>query len=249
MTVPSKRTQPVVTNAEVEFDKRLIDRLDLGWQYIAHTGMFTTRQGNPSSLILMHVSLDFWNTLYVSNKEFKSRRLNLLSNASGKSELEVARCVSTIGCWHNDSLMANHNMAIPSSALNELLFQSLGIVDREHPSLMESIYSIFLEHPPHRMHHPTVERHLELASTMSLLSNTTFIPGKVIRELNERTEWNFSFELYSDEMGTGKPAERPFQLLLEKVKRLAPASDVIHIGDNPNFDRSPIPSVKSIILT
>ena len=197
-----------------------------------------------------HVSFDFWNTLYGSNEHFKKRRMELLCARSSCDSREIQEAIHKLGQWHNGTLMMNVGLALPAFELNRLLFEWIGISEEQHSDTFTSILTLFAESPPTRLYHKDVDLWMDKADTMSILSNTTFIPGQAISKWLEMDGLQFDFEFYSDEMGLGKPDQRVFRRLREKAVDLCGNSvSTIHIGDDANHDQSSITSVKSHILS
>lgn len=197
----------------------------------------------------MHLSLDFWNTLYKSNSAFKLSRLEMLKRASLKGEDEICHAISSIGRWHNSVLMQEFGTALPAEAVNRLLYQTLDIPEDEHDTLYKQTLQLFASMPPKRMRHPDIEPLLDSADSKSILSNTTFIPGSAVSQWLHLEGWNFDFELYSDELYVGKPATGAFQRLLAEVRSNTESMEILHVGDDPNHDASSIPEIRSHILT
>ncbi|MNE55322.1 dUMP phosphatase [compost metagenome] len=76
--------------------------------------------------------------------------------------------------------------------------------------------------------------------SISILSNTAFIKGKVLRKLLEYYDLAeyFKFQIYSDEVGLSKPNMAIFQLVFDEVNKYKKIDkkDVLHIGDNSIAD-------------
>ncbi|MGE8424054.1 MAG: HAD family hydrolase, partial [Sphingobacterium siyangense] len=76
--------------------------------------------------------------------------------------------------------------------------------------------------------------------TLSLLSNTAFLDGTVLRRVLEYYELSdfFSFQLYSDEIGVSKPNNTAIELVFQKIRqqRTIKKKDIVHIGDNQKAD-------------
>ena len=80
------------------------------------------------------------------------------------------------------------------------------------------------------------------SSTVSLLSNTGFIRGAILRKVLKELELDqyLDFQLYSDEERLSKPNLKFFQLMLDRIDRQKHTElelhEVVHIGDNPIAD-------------
>ncbi|MGB1573919.1 MAG: hypothetical protein ACPG85_06530, partial [Flavobacteriales bacterium] len=139
--------------------------------------------------------------------------------------------------------------ALTAPAVNRLLYLTLAIPENEHDTLYQETLQLFASMPPKRMHHPDIEPLLDRADSTSILSNTTFIPGSSISQWLERDGWTFDFELYSDELGVGKPATAAFDRLLAEVRSRSGSTDIVHVGDDPDHDASSLSDIQSHILT
>jgi putative hydrolase of the HAD superfamily len=77
---------------------------------------------------------------------------------------------------------------------------------------------------------------------ISILSNTGFIKGKLLRKLMDHLELSqyMSFQLYSDEISFSKPSDEAFSSLLSEARkhRHTDVANILHIGDNSNADVS-----------
>jgi len=75
---------------------------------------------------------------------------------------------------------------------------------------------------------------------MSIMSNTGFIKGRLLRALLDHLKIGsyFSFQLYSDEICCSKPSSEAFNRVHKEasVKRPLEKNNILHIGDNPYAD-------------
>ena len=199
----------------------------------------------------MHVSFDFWNTLFASNPAFKDQRLQLFKSRTGASVEHIEHTFSTVGSWHNNQVLLKDGLALTSPALCSLAVSILGAPYQEHSSLISDMEKLFLEYPPLPTGSQTVKEWRSRAVSASILSNTTFISGAVIRSflLSENAE--FDFMIFSDELGCGKPHAKAFQQILLELSLIGVADQnqrIVHVGDDPNFDSSPIENIQSVFL-
>ena len=118
----------------------------------------------------------------------------------------------------------------------------LGTIDIE--SLMQDMETLLLENMPRLYCDQTSNVLDEICSdtncSISLLSNTGMIPGRVLRKVLDELGIGarFRFQLYSDEVGLSKPNPKFFQLLLDTLAthRYCTPEEILHIGDNPKAD-------------
>jgi FMN phosphatase YigB (HAD superfamily) len=199
----------------------------------------------------MHVSFDFWNTLFTSNPAFKAHRLQLFKNRTGASVEHIEHTFATIGHWHNNQVMLKDGLALTSPALCSLAFRILGAPYEDHSSLISDMEKLFLEYPPLPTNNSTVMEWKSRAVTVSILSNTTFISGAVIRSFLVSEQSKFDFMIFSDELGYGKPDARAFQKILLELQStggIAKDQEIVHVGDDPKFDSSPTGDIQSVLL-
>lgn len=199
----------------------------------------------------MHVSFDFWNTLFASNPTFKAERLQLFENCTGASCEYIEDVFRTIGTWHNDRIMLKDGLALSSQSLCSLVFSILDIPLEKHRSLILDMEKLFLEYSPLPINNPTVLEFMDRAVSASILSNTTFIRGSIIRSFLNSKKMKFDFMVFSDEIGCGKPHVQAFNQIslgIDAMKKTEKHREIFHIGDDPKFDASPIAEVKSILL-
>lgn len=80
-------------------------------------------------------------------------------------------------------------------------------------------------------------------NTTSILSNTGFIPGAMLRKVltDMGIDSYLDFQIYSDEVGISKPNREIFEIMVSKAadnKRNEGLNltDILHVGDNPTAD-------------
>ena len=103
--------------------------------------------------------------------------------------------------------------------------------------------TLFLEYKPVLLNDnmkSVFETIVSKGKTLSLLSNTAFLEGNVLRQVLEYYELSdfFCFQLYSDEIGVSKPNNTAFDLVFQKIRqqRRIEKKDIVHIGDNRKAD-------------
>lgn len=201
-----------------------------------------------------HYSFDLWLTLIKSNPEFKPERAKYFHknhNASGKSEDEIA------GIFRRVDLMVNainektgKNIDADEMYLMVINFINDGKVDLDKVDiahLLTRMEKLLFQYPPVPYSPVTISslQHLKENSggTFSLLSNTGYITGKILRKVLALYQLDdfFDFQLYSDEVRMSKPNKVFFDAMLTNVAicnpgQTIPLSNIIHIGDNPKND-------------
>ncbi len=198
-----------------------------------------------------HYSFDLWLTLIRSNPAFKTERTRYFYeryNYARKSTEEIALAFRQVDLMCNAinentgknidademylmvlSLINNHQLPLQDidvaqlgNEMNQLLFNYLPLVYCSQTK--------------------TVLQHLkQQGSTVSLLSNTGFIKGEVLRRVLQHLELSpfLDFQLYSDEARLSKPNPQFFRQMLYEVTQLQPGiqpEQIVHIGDNAHAD-------------
>jgi FMN phosphatase YigB (HAD superfamily) len=188
-----------------------------------------------------HYSFDFWDTIAFSNSEFKIARANYIYELLlGKFEKEIINSAfSSVGNEFNLSI----EMGAPTLSINDLylkVFENIGVINEFNlESITAYIYTLFLKYPP-----IVSNKFLDFLNTinlrdctLSITSNTAFIPGFVIEEYLDQLGilGKFSFSVFSDVELDSKPSLAIFNkvvTLAKTVNEISIAKDVIHIGDN-----------------
>lgn len=191
----------------------------------------------------LHYSFDFWNTIAFSNPTFKKERTNFIYEIlEGKFKKEIIdEAFSVIGKNYNSSIENNEE----TLTVNELylrVFEYIGVnqyLDLE--KIKEAIFDLFLNYPPSISENfISYLNKLELNSvTISITSNTTFIPGFIIEKFLHQIDLHkkFSFCVFSDKEQVAKPNKKIFEIVLNHLdNKFKSAIDIIHIGDNLQAD-------------
>jgi putative hydrolase of the HAD superfamily len=190
---------------------------------------------------IQHISFDFWNTLYESNPEFKVHRNSLLSKLS-KLDIEQIEYILNDNSKIFNSQFKESNKTIIHSDLIKSVFNTLNIEYK----FIDEVFKLFLEYPP--IASPKIKSFFEdIANkdiSISLLSNTAYIPGSEITKVLKKDNClkYFSFLLFSDEMNYGKPNILVFHKLRNEINKVKPKisnSEILHIGDDLDFDITP----------
>lgn len=190
-----------------------------------------------------HISFDFWNTLAFSNPKFKKERTeyiyNLLNYKYNKELINKA--FSIVGGDYNSSL-DNGGKCLTVNELYLKVFEYIGVHQNFDLEIIKSaIFELFLKYPPSISEN--FIKFLGLVDhekiTLSITSNTAFIPGFIIEKfLNQiGIRDNFSFCLFSDHVQVAKPNKKIFDIVLDLLNnKIQATNDVIHIGDNYKAD-------------
>jgi FMN phosphatase YigB (HAD superfamily) len=184
----------------------------------------------------MHYSFDFWNTIAFSNPQFKEARAEFIHHYfNGQHSKDfIQSAFSHVGGEYNTSIEANGN-ALPVDELYMKVFSYLGAFENVDLSYIKfAIFKLFLEYPPSISEHfmNMLSANARHEASLSITSNTAFIPGFVIKEFlrNAGILQAFSFCIFSDEAQLAKPNRRIFQLVLNHVHhRTTSACKVLQI--------------------
>lgn len=191
----------------------------------------------------LHYSFDFWNTIAFSNPTFKKERTNFIHEFfDGKFKKElINEAFSNVGKNYNLRI-ENNEKTLSVNYLYQEVLEYIGVkhkVDLEN--IKGFIFDLFLKYPPSISgNFISYLQKLELNKvTLSITSNTAFIPGFIIEKFLNQIDLRdkFSFCVFSDEEQVAKPNKQIFDIVLghlnEKIKS---AIDVLHIGDNYQAD-------------
>jgi putative hydrolase of the HAD superfamily len=199
-----------------------------------------------------HYSFDLWLTLIRSNPAFKQQRVAYFYqhyNYAHKSIEEIAVAFRQVDVMIN----AINEKTGKNVDADEMYLMVLSIINNYQLPLREvnmvqigkDMDALFFNYMPVIYCSQTKEVLNRLKQqdgcTLSLLSNTGFIRGGVLRQVLQQLELALylSFQLYSDEVGLSKPNPKFFQLMLQEVEKCnknALPAHIIHVGDNKNAD-------------
>jgi putative hydrolase of the HAD superfamily len=196
-------------------------------------------------IIENHISLDFWGTLVFSNDDFRKARALFLANELNKNPNEISNSFKQIGENYNHFQEKGLNNTEPIELFKEVV-KHLNIEENtiDIKSLFIKVLDIFIENYPiiNSDLKSIIDRSVENGRTVSILSNTAFIPGTVISEfLDNNFGVNyFSFKIFSDEVKIAKPNSEIYKLTYDNINLIYPSgidkNKILHIGDNYNND-------------
>lgn len=210
----------------------------MGWR-LAHSAF--------ENLNVRHVSFDFWNTMAFSNPLFKTERAEIISRNLDEpvSHSAIGSAFQKVGEVYNQHQENGKPCISPLNLLN-LVFSELNPQSVQHQTLQAvylEILDAFVKHPPVLCPEfvSALKTTLSLHKTISITSNTAFIPGDSIelflKEMGLLS--HFSFGLFSDKMGCAKPNKEVFEKLFSQVNSIhlgVSPPEILHIGDNVEND-------------
>jgi len=196
-----------------------------------------------------HISFDLWLTLIKSDPRFKQKRNELLKQHFGivAGEPGIAECVRK-----HDILFNTINEKTGKNIdTEEMWWMILHALEVDLASVSTTAIAdfeakaeeLFFQYPPVLIDENTADvlamlRHRDI--TLSILSNTAFIKGRVLRKLLHELDIakHFHFQVYSDEVGYSKPHRRIFDCMYREADaiRSLGVHEILHIGDNPVAD-------------
>lgn len=198
---------------------------------------------NTSGNKYLHISFDFWNTIAFSNHEFKIQRVNFIHDfLEKKFEIEKIEEAFYFVGKKNNSSTDNLEKPLTVDELYKSVLDYIGASREVEIEKMKSvIFDLFLKYPPSISENfmyflKQIENN---RVSLSITSNTAFIPGFVIKKFlqNEGLLSQFSFCVFSDEVQVAKPDKKIFDIVLSQLdSKIDPMLDVIHIGDNYHAD-------------
>lgn len=208
-----------------------------------------------------HVSIDFWNTIVIGKtggELRQQRRLEVLQEVASRQQRqltleEVKEAQKKVSKEFNKVWLGEQRTHSPYELVVMLLrMLNLQTTEQEIGPLVTAIENTFLEGAPGLAPHcATVIPQLAERYSLSIISDTMFTPGRVLREyLRRKGLYNyFDTFVFSNEVGYSKPNREAFTQVLEHTECAANAS--YHIGDLQQTDIRGAQSVgmKAILYT
>lgn len=196
---------------------------------------------NLDLVAIRHISFDFWNTLALANKNFGRLRNKVIQDVYGISEDEVKAIIKAVKADPtSDTGLAFYNIRTQLHALDNpevtyLMAEDPWFVSDLLPLIFNRLYRTNLPYiSPHLI--DSIRKLKEYGISVSLNSNTCFVPGKVQHEalLAVGTEDLFDVRVYSDETGHPKPAQHAFRAIEREAEYKG--KQILHVGDNKVAD-------------
>lgn len=192
----------------------------------------------------MHLSIDLWNTLLTPNQTFTQKFNEYFAGLFSVSVDVVERAYAhTNDIVKNDTIQSSITIS-PYQSFECLCGRIMYIVhDRFHhgqdiEKIISDINSLFIEHPP-IMDESAVAALYFGRHNWSISCNTTFIGGKIIRQILKDNYGMLTDrgDIFSDEVGVSKPNLAFFALV--SAKNNACIDQIIHISNDIDNDIVP----------
>ncbi|OJV22434.1 HAD family hydrolase [Dyadobacter sp. 50-39] len=198
-----------------------------------------------------HYSFDLWLTLIKSNPNFKEKRTLFFYenyNFHKKPLNEVGTIFRKVDLMCN-AINEKTGKNIDSSEMYLMVISiindyTISFDDIDLDYIACKMQDLLFEYMPliYCSETKAVLEYLKATkgNTLSILSNTGFIPGKLLRSVLKHIciDMYFDFQIYSDEVGLSKPNKDIFKLMVNKIteNRQILLSEIVHIGDNVRAD-------------
>ncbi len=185
------------------------------------------------------ITFDFWGTLYSSARSNNSNRTKVLQNAICEAGLTaipedtLLDAIKTtwgewVNVWENeyrtwgagewlDMMQSSLEFQLPDELQSKVLKELEDVVLDGNTQLIDGVSDMI----------PAVAKQYQLG----IISDTGVSSGKTLRKLLERDgllEY-FTSQVFSDEVGSSKPAARPFQAALAGMG--VQPQQAVHVGD------------------
>tara|TARA_B100000768_G_C11281983_1_gene379170 strand:+ start:1895 stop:2578 length:684 start_codon:yes stop_codon:yes gene_type:complete len=197
--------------------------------------------------MIKHISLDFWNTLMTSNKEFSNHRLDFLKTKylPNISIEELNFNIEKIGD-ESDRINMSEGVSIPSELMYQRLFSQfeISINTNEAKNVYDSLEVFFLSNPPIPLYDlEELKKSLKVLKnkgfTLNISSNTAYIKGSTLRKVFKHYNLlsHFDFLIFSDEINSSKPSYKFFDKLAKDCEEInISKNSILHIGDSYEAD-------------
>jgi putative hydrolase of the HAD superfamily len=202
---------------------------------------------------IRHVSFDLWGTLIYSDPKHSRVRALAIEQFLQRLDIDYDEGLSVESIHMRllatkrqvDTIMDHTGMQYSHYACLMSSLLAFGV----HPSRItidvlskyEAVLSeVFTLHPPLLLEgvRETLSAIHDMGISMSILSNTSFIPGSALLErlISLGVSRYFSFMLFSDEHGIAKPNKAFYSMLLSRVNLNVHSFQILHVGDNAITD-------------
>jgi putative hydrolase of the HAD superfamily len=199
--------------------------------------------------VIQHISFDVWLTLIRSNPAYKPARNDLIINYFGIVK-DIKTVNETFQRFDRHFTKVNEIVGknLDSREMLLIILADLGVeIEKLNHSILDhyekELLQLFWRFPPlliEQNFFKIAEKLVKQNISLSILSNTGFIKGKILRALLEHYDLQqfFAFQCYSDEANCSKPSHQFFELAYHNILiiKSLEKKQVLHVGDNPIAD-------------
>lgn len=189
------------------------------------------------------ISLDIWNTLLVSNPNFKQAQIELFAQFLATENHEKLRLdlkwideiADRLSVWTGKDVSFERRIEKLAQKYQSEKKPQQNFDEQSLASLYQAMENIFLENLPILMEDDLPETLMKLRArnfNICFLSNTGFVKGETMRKVLERLSIldKTDFAFFSNELGFAKPNEKIFENIIKNTR--FQAQEILHIGDN-----------------
>jgi putative hydrolase of the HAD superfamily len=187
------------------------------------------------------VSFDVWMTLIRSNPAFKPRRVSLIAEVLGVSDIDLLSTIIRNVDVRCDDLSDRTGVQFGPRDRLILIATEVGsnINEYEIKCIKQDIDELFLDYLPVIRENSTLNTLSKLRDNgikIALASNTGFIDGDVMRKsLSEIGIMEFmDAAVFSNEVNVSKPAWKIYSEVSRELE--VPLEEILHVGDNEKAD-------------
>jgi putative hydrolase of the HAD superfamily len=199
--------------------------------------------------VIAHISFDVWLTLIYTDPAFKPARDALILEYF-EVEKDIKTVTETFRRYDKHFTKVNEitGQNLDSREMLLIILADLGVeIEKLNHSILdhyeEKFVDLFWQYPPILIEpnfHAIAEKLANKNISLSILSNTGFIKGKILRELfaYRKIDQFFAFQCYSDEVGLSKPSPLFYEYAFHNIliHKSLDKKQVLHVGDNPVAD-------------
>lgn len=191
------------------------------------------------------ISLDFWGTIAVFNPQYAAARKRYLATLFNRPEEEAHARYQYVkrGCDHSAEHFGKAMtplVAVKTMIEGMKLYPTIAGHDPHAVNILADFEQMVRDNPPllHDEFAQLLRDMREEGFIIGVASNTNFIAGALVQSIFN-LDW--SFAVYSDEIGVSKPDPDFFRTVLVRARKAAGrfvgVDEIIHIGDNSVCDQ------------
>lgn len=218
------------------------------WNYGKHHSIGTrlkisnTLKNKIDYTNIVHISLDFWNTLVNPNLEFSEKRTQFLADFYNVP-FDIIKTEYTTTKKYFDTRAEQYGEGYSTNDVYKFLLNRLGKPYEYINFIQDEINKIFHKHPPNiiPLIIPLIRDIQSAGITFNISSNTNFISGTELHKFLNYSGIYPNFGIYSDLVLLSKPNSNFYKRVyihvnkLHKPRKLSKVK-ILHIGDIESTD-------------